>query len=298
MKNVPILVLKSAASSFIFIANLTKDMPNLPPDHQSQNYREKAYPSGVRLHGGRFTARKNARHSRWHAPYSAFILLKEGELSFELGAQRYCIGAPAALYIRQSRPTLFTRHVKAGQPVEKYTLSHIQQWLADSPYPDGVHLFAPDANLWAQAARLHLAPTCGAALLSEEAAVMQLLAGLWHCLLEQNPPPDTAAAPAEFDAALDHALDMAYQQGARSAAALADAVHLSPRSLNRRLQQQYRLSAADWLKHKKMSQAAALLAAGRSIGETAYACGYCHPSSFVQTFHRYYGITPKQYQTQ
>lgn len=51
-----------------------------------------------------------------------------------------------------------------------------------------------------------------------------------------------------------------------------------------------------WRTHLRVHHALRLLAAGRSVTETALACGWLNPSAFIDAFTALVGQTPGRYQ--
>jgi len=76
---------------------------------------------------------------------------------------------------------------------------------------------------------------------------------------------------------------------------LAGAVGASLRTLQRIFPRETGLSLQDWRQKARMIHAAASLAAGGSVTETALACGYDSVSAFVTAFRRQFGVTPGRY---
>lgn len=76
-------------------------------------------------------------------------------------------------------------------------------------------------------------------------------------------------------------------------AALAAPLHMSPRTLQRRLREEG-TSLAALVDEARRSRATALLRAGLAIGELAYLLGYSEPSAFHRTFRRWTGRTPER----
>ena len=90
-------------------------------------------------------------------------------------------------------------------------------------------------------------------------------------------------------------LNGAFANGAHHVNRLTDALNISERTLQRRMRDHFGITASEWLHHKQMQHALYLLQnGGKSIGETAYLCGYRHVSSFTQAFRQYFGSTPAE----
>lgn len=77
---------------------------------------------------------------------------------------------------------------------------------------------------------------------------------------------------------------------------LADSLHISTRSLQRRFKQHYQMQVSDYVKQRRMDVAKkALMIDGLSIKEASYKAGYTYPSNFVSAFKKLYGLTPNNY---
>jgi AraC-like DNA-binding protein len=78
---------------------------------------------------------------------------------------------------------------------------------------------------------------------------------------------------------------------------LAFLCNMSPSTFKRRFARMYGSSPNKWLLEKRMETAAAMLRQGnRKASELYDELGYENLSSFIQSFKRVYGVTPKQYQ--
>ena len=52
-----------------------------------------------------------------------------------------------------------------------------------------------------------------------------------------------------------------------------------------------------WRRQARLTKGVELLAAGSSVKEVAFAVGFSQPSTFVEAFHRTFGVTPKVWTT-
>ena len=82
---------------------------------------------------------------------------------------------------------------------------------------------------------------------------------------------------------------------AREIRAVAAAVGLSPRTLERRFASETGMSVANWGRQARLLESLRLLAAGDSVKSVAEAIGYRTPSAFVAAFRDTYGQTPARY---
>lgn len=76
---------------------------------------------------------------------------------------------------------------------------------------------------------------------------------------------------------------------------LADGMHVSRRTLNRKLSQMADLSAHELIRQYRLKKAAALLKTRLSVTETAYSVGFETPSYFSAAFKAFYGVSPSAY---
>lgn len=79
-------------------------------------------------------------------------------------------------------------------------------------------------------------------------------------------------------------------------AELGQVVGASERTLSGLFQSELKMSFRQWRIQLRIHHALVLLAAGRSITETALACGWSNPSTFIDIFFKVFGQTPGRYQ--
>lgn len=80
---------------------------------------------------------------------------------------------------------------------------------------------------------------------------------------------------------------------------IADALHISVRSLYRRLKELNLPSPKDYVKEWKMNNAARLLqTSNMSVQEIIYECGFNNRAHFYKEFSKRYGMTPKEFRNQ
>lgn len=276
-------------------------------DYLDGSYRFETLCSGISLHGGSLTARKTFQSTRLSEPYIAFVLLLEGSLDFGINRERYRIEAEGGhvLLIACDEEILFSRYLYEGRHTAKLTLKGLDRWLArpqyagllQAVYREKVRHWPLDSGL----RRLALSSLKGAEHggladdLQREADVLQLLAGLWTDFLNRYPYTETAAEPPHPSESFIRLLNQAFDAGAHQVSALADALHISERTLQRRLKESFGTTASEWLRHKHMQYALYALGTDSvSIGEIAYHCGYAHVSSFTKAFREYFGCTPAE----
>lgn len=76
---------------------------------------------------------------------------------------------------------------------------------------------------------------------------------------------------------------------------LAEKMHLSRRTLNRKLNAIAHISAHQAIRQYRLKRAAALLKGKVTVAETAYRVGYETPSYFSAVFKSFYGVPPSEY---
>jgi len=100
---------------------------------------------------------------------------------------------------------------------------------------------------------------------------------------------------------LDKAVDFirAHFRERISVEALARAVHLSPRQLQRKFIEAFGVGPqAFGLKMRIQAACEALQIGTQQIAEVGKSMGFCDQSAFTKTFHQHIGLTPRQYQLQ
>jgi AraC-like DNA-binding protein len=83
--------------------------------------------------------------------------------------------------------------------------------------------------------------------------------------------------------------------GALSAGALAHAVGLGRRTLERRFLAETGMSPDRWRRQARLLGAVERLAGGRAVKAVAADAGYASPSAFVAAFRKQFGVTPSRY---
>jgi AraC-like DNA-binding protein len=78
----------------------------------------------------------------------------------------------------------------------------------------------------------------------------------------------------------------------RSLAELGQAVGASSRTLSRLLRDELGMTFYEWRTQRRIYHALVLLADGHDTTQTAYACGWANPSSFIAAFAGIIGTTP------
>ena len=73
------------------------------------------------------------------------------------------------------------------------------------------------------------------------------------------------------------------------------AIGASPRTLSRLFHDELGLTFYEWRQQLRIYHALVFLAEGRDVTQTAHACGWANPSSFIAAFTRVLGTTPGRY---
>ncbi|HEZ1527369.1 TPA: helix-turn-helix transcriptional regulator [Neisseria meningitidis] len=273
------------------------------------SYRFDTLSNGISIHGGTVTARCDFCSSRLAEPYVSFVLLLEGSLDFGINRCRFQIDADGGkiVLIAVGEEVLFSRYLYRGGKTVKMTIKGMEQWLLRPEYARFAPLlYREPVRIWDLPPNLRgLAASCLKAVpkghlgetLRREADVLRLLSDLWDTVSDGIGP--TAGQTAEADAMpsedFNRTLNAAFADGAHQVNRLTDALNISERTLQRRMRDHFGITASEWLHHKQMQHALYLLQnGGKSIGETAYLCGYRHVSSFTQAFRQYFGSTPAE----
>jgi AraC-like DNA-binding protein len=81
----------------------------------------------------------------------------------------------------------------------------------------------------------------------------------------------------------------------RSLAELGKAIGAGTRTLSRLLRDELGMTFYEWRTQLRVYHALVLLADGDDVTQTAYACGWANPSSFIEAFTNVIGTTPGRY---
>ncbi|UJF25140.1 helix-turn-helix transcriptional regulator [Suttonella sp. R2A3] len=265
----------------------------------NKDYQFNQLHSGIRIHGGEFCAQQDCSFHQLVSPYIAFVLLLRGSVRFNLGQEAYHVEAGkqgTAIMISVGQTQLFSRHLCCGEAVRKLTLSGLERWF--DPYDRTLHQqtvrqWPLDERLQQRADQLleHNEPHA----LEQDMQAIALLHDCWQryaCdLAGQSATKSTDYQPQRE--LLCRALDEVLSQGNVEVHMVAEHLHISSRTLQRKVREYFQCSAQQWLQNARMQRALSALGEDRlSIGETAYRCGYRHPSNFIQAFRRHFGVTP------
>lgn len=252
---------------------------------------------GIQIHGGSLRARNNVACRRMAKPYLAFVLLLEGKLRFGIGSDYHEISAGSqgqAVLISLDHDALFTRFLSQGENLTKVTLNGLERWLPERP-PD---LLSKKVRYWALSSELSALARKWLQYpfnddLSGNTNALHMLNTCWQTYNTKLSSDHSIHTKHDEKLALISELEQAYAQGATNIEALAQKLHVSRRTLQRRTHDTLGVTLQQWLLATRMQQAMTYLTTDKlSIGEVAYHVGYRHPSNFIQAFKHHFGITP------
>lgn len=256
--------------------------------------------SGVRIHGGTMQAKQDSQHNRLVQPYIAFILLLEGNVRFQLDGRTYDVESGhsgRAIMVALDKIALFSRYLYRQERVCKVTIAGLEQWVTQP----SSNLYAQTVRQWSLEPRLRQLATSilcekTSDSLKKDLHAINLLNACWQTygsdLGAQSNHNNQNQRTSTEDENFTQQLEKAMQTGAFEVQHLSKSLNVSVRTLQRKIQQHYACSAHKWLQNARMQRALDALGQELSIGETAYLCGYRHPSNFIQAFRRHFGVTP------
>lgn len=103
----------------------------------------------------------------------------------------------------------------------------------------------------------------------------------------------------DFVYRLNEVIEKNLQNNTLTAEAIAEALHISVRSLYRKLKELDLPSPRDYAREWKMKKAVKLLlTTGMSVQEVMYECGFNNRAHFYKDFGKRYGMTPKEFRNQ
>jgi AraC-like DNA-binding protein len=111
----------------------------------------------------------------------------------------------------------------------------------------------------------------------------------------RNAPAPPFGLPEPRSDATRRAVDLLFSGEAGGTAAVAEAVGMSPRTLERRFMAETGMSLGRWRRRGALLAAVERLAAGASVKGAAAVAGYAAPSAFVAAFKAEFGETPGRY---
>lgn len=107
-------------------------------------------------------------------------------------------------------------------------------------------------------------------------------------------PETTFDLPADVTFALEYV--NAHLSDDLSVSTIAKAANVSVNTLERHFRDTLQITPTEFIKRKRLSMAAELLKAGRSVLEAGLESGFCDSSHFILLFRKAFGITPLKYQ--
>lgn len=130
-------------------------------------------------------------------------------------------------------------------------------------------------------------------------------AGLWLWSRRSPEPVDESAsqpimsAEEQFVQNVQAVVHARLEDDDFSVAALAEAMHMSPRHLHRKISQATGHAPAVFIRTLRLERAALLLVTKHdTIASVAYAVGFSDPSHFSKTFRQQFGLSPSAYRTE
>ncbi|MBC7873725.1 MAG: helix-turn-helix domain-containing protein [Ferruginibacter sp.] len=114
-------------------------------------------------------------------------------------------------------------------------------------------------------------------------------------LLPEDPSPRLPNVNDIFIQHLYQHLDKKLDEPGLDVENLAQAMTMSRRTLNRKLKILLDISPNELIRRYRLQKAAALLASGHGVADTAYSVGFETPSYFTQCFKEQYGQTPSEF---
>lgn len=247
--------------------------------------------------------------------------LLAGDAEFALAGKRHNLRGeapclqPVCCAILLGRAEVMTRYLRQNASVRKLNLFLELDWLRarvgaagdgllsalTARHGDVIH-WRPSPVLLRQVRAQLVSPpatTLVAQLVAESRAVMLAGALLKELLAQpalQHGPSRVPGNAAHAPATLHQQLEACWSPGA-SLRELAQRMHMSESTLQRRFKEAYGITVIDFLRQRSLESARAELLGGkRSIGEVAWLAGYQHTSNFCSAFKRSFGVTPRQFQ--
>jgi AraC-like DNA-binding protein len=123
----------------------------------------------------------------------------------------------------------------------------------------------------------------------EAATAALILAELGHA----GPPP--FALPQPVSAMTRQAALLLASDASDSLAAVARAVGLGTRTLERRFRAETGLTPGRWRQQRKLMATLELIALGEQVKTAAVAAGFASASAYVAAFRKVFGVTPARY---
>jgi AraC-like DNA-binding protein len=262
--------------------------------------------SGLSIHGGTLRPNKSLKSGRLINRYVNLIVLLEGHLRFAINEHRYDIHASDGgklILITPENSSLFTRFLISGEASVKLAIKGIERWLDNdsnrshpSLYQKPVRIRDLDLEQRDQSQHfLQQMMSPEPSSLQLDYSALKLLDRLWHSFSDECAQTSTTIVHNPLPEFMRQLSD-AYQPQL-SAQELADRLHLSVRTLQRRIQSYFGYTLREWMHHEKMTFALQALVQQRlSISEVSYQCGYQHVSNFTQAFKQYFHSTPTEIQ--
>ena len=275
-------------------------------DFLEGQYLFKRLNSGLSIHGGTICPSKSLKSGRLINRYVNLIVLLEGDLRFAINQHRYDIQAGPSgklILITPDNRSLFTRYLVSGEQSIKIAIKGIERWIdadARDNYPSLYQKPVRIRELDSQQRSLSLdflqqLMASKSSSLTLDYSALKLLDELWTNFADDCAHSIDGASSSPYSEFFQRLAEAYLPQ--LSAQELADRLHLSERTLQRRIKSHFGCSLREWMHREKMIFALKLLTQNQlSISEVSYECGYRHVSNFTQAFKQYFDSIPAEIQ--
>ena len=218
-------------------------------------------------------------------PWHHLIYAADGTISVETGAGSWVVPPQRAVWVDAEEPHAITFHGKV-------TLCALYFPLEAEGLPLGSCRVVEMTPLLREAAlrAAEIAP-----LLSNNPSHCRLAGIILDELRDLPVEPLSLPMPSNRQARAVAERIRAEPGGDASAAELALLAGVSLRTIERQFRDETGLSLGRWRQQARLLHALPMLAAGRSVTETALEVGYATPSAFIAAFRSALGVSPGRY---
>lgn len=267
---------------------------------------------GIKVFGGGQRSQQESLVIAPATPSVIFTVLLDGDLEFGYDQLECTLSAqPQAqvMAVNLVHPASFWRSVEKDQWVEKIHLVLPRTWFEAKPLEGGAfrtfysaHLASACFDLPSVAAieiqRLLRTPPPETIAKRIELEInihqllLQLMSQLCACEVTQAPHP---SARQDVEMAEIVAFIETHLTQALTLEAIAEFAHMSVSSLQRLFKDHMNMTAAHYVRRRKLNDARVKLATGcMTVSEAAYSYGYRHPSNFSLAFKKQFGYSPNR----
>lgn len=300
--------------------------------HQVKNVRRKAplmsgefrfhtFAGGLSMHASHATELQDSDSALELPPGLSFNLIFGGVVDFSFGGKQYRMQhqnqadrtLASCTSIVNNRDEILTRHMAKDVQVEKLNVFVEKKWLLARCHTEaeqaevnallgkqGVYHWSPSQQAVKLAFNLLKIEDNGSLHenLELELHTIKLLTALIRELRQatrETRPFTIEEEKFSYHNSLKTDLDKTLSS-CHTINDVAEALNMSPRTLQRKFKELYQIPASNYIKQRRMDFAKkALLLDDLSIGEASFRAGYNHPSNFVSAFKKLYGLTPTEY---